>query len=758
MKKMYPCRKVVFVVCLLCSVFRLSAQNFNLEWVRQVGGGCWNDAEEDAVTAIALGNSGSVYSAGYFCGSSDFDPGAGALTLTALGTDVFIYKLTASGALAWAKQLHTGRRNITIAADAAGNVYATGTFDGTVDFDPGPDSFKLSASANPAQSYGAAFILKLDTAGNFLWAGSLGNSGAAVSGIDIAIDTAGNVYTTGIFSNTADFNPGMNAADTFKLTAAGMTDIYVSKLTTTGSFLWAKAMGGSSTDAPVALTLDHNGNVYTTGSFKNTADFDPGAGTAQLTATGYADVFLSKLDAGGNMVWAKAFLADGLGDMYNRVVAAAIAVDTAGNVYSTGSYGGTVDFDPGSLVNNLTSAGPNDQYSYISKLDAAGNFVWAKKRKGNNFDLVLDAAGNNYTTGMFSGLTDFDPGVGTVNLASAGGTDVFINCLNANGDFVSVKSFGGSSYDKGYAIVIHPDGKSIYTAGSFAAYVGGQADFDPGPGAVVLVSAAGGDSDGFIHKMSCNSFGTLTTTVCDSFIFAGTTYTASGTYTGILPNAGGCDSIITLNLTLLQSSGSTMSATACKSYSLNGQTYTTSGSYVVASLANAAGCDSIVRLELTIDTVNVQVTESGTGLHASQAGATYQWLDCNNQYAPVPGASQQDFNPQQSGTYAVIVTIGGCSDTSVCHNFSLTGITDTEPFGLTRIYPNPVFSKLTLATAISLKEARVKLWDLTGQSRAVWTQLKGNRFIFDIRELPAGTYILELKDGDKQVKLKVTKL
>ncbi len=312
---------------------------------------------------------------------------------------------------------------------------------------------------------------------------------------------------------------------------------------------------------------------------------------------------------------------------------------------------------------------------------------------------------------MFSGFNDFDPGTGTANLPSAGGTDVFVNCLDSNGDFVSVKGFGGTSFDKGYAIVVEPDGKTLYTVGSFAAYEGGQADFDPGPASLILVagSGAGGDSDGFIHKMSCNSYGTLTTIACDSFTFAGTTYTESGTYTGVLPNATGCDSIITVNLTVHQSNGSTLTETACNSFSLNGQTYTTSGSYVVATLPNASGCDSVILLELTINTVDVTVNVNTTGLHANQAGGTYQWLDCNDQNNPLTGATQQDFSPQQNGNYAVVVTANGCSDTSDCHSFSVTGITDTDPFGFTRIFPNPVFFKTHDHDCFTLKRGTCKV-------------------------------------------------
>ncbi|MDQ1256134.1 MAG: hypothetical protein QG656_730, partial [Candidatus Hydrogenedentes bacterium] len=208
--------------------------------------------------------------------------------------------------------------------------------------------------------------LTVDAAdGDFVWAKAMGGTGNEWSE-DITLDNAGNVYATGYFRSTADFDPGPGI---FNLTSAGGIDVFVSKLNSTGVFVWAKAMGGTGNDFGEGIAVDSAGNVYTRGRFLGTVDFDPGAGIFNLTQAGSSDLFVSKLDSGGNFVWAKRMGGSSIGD------GDGIAVDSAGNVYTTGWFLGTVDFDPGPGTFNLTSAG-ND--IFVSKLDSAGNFVWAK--------------------------------------------------------------------------------------------------------------------------------------------------------------------------------------------------------------------------------------------------------------------------------------------------------------------------------------------------------------------------------------------
>ncbi len=391
----------------------------NFVWARNLGG-----AGFEFGAAIALDGLGNVYTTGRFSLSADFDPGVAGFTLTSAGaSDIFISKLDGAGNFVWARKFGGAGVDLVsdIAIDGLGNVCTTGNYEGTTDFDPGPGLVTL-----PSVGFTDSFVSKLDRSGNFVWAIRLGGTGVETS-TGIAIDGLGDVYTTGQFSGMADFDPGANL---FFLTSAGDSDAFVSKIDSAGDFAWAKAVGGAGYDRGFSIAIDGLGDVLTTGQFSDTADFDPGAGTFNLTGIGFTDVFFSKLDSAGNFVGARAI--GGAGSEFPN----GMALDGAGNVYTTGSFEGTVDFDPGNNTFHLTSAGSAD--SFVSKLDNAGNFVWAKKLGGTSFErgngIAIDALGNVFTTGIFQGTADFDPGAGTFSLNNAGDDDFFVSKLTQ--DFV----------------------------------------------------------------------------------------------------------------------------------------------------------------------------------------------------------------------------------------------------------------------------------------------------------------------------------
>src|SRR5438045_1581227 len=255
---------------------------------------------------------------------------------------------------------------------------------------------------------------------NLVWAKNVGGT-SDVLGQAITTDAAGNVYTAGVFWETADFD------STSSLASAGNYDVFISKMDASGNFVWAKSMGGKSTDIDLSIAVDDFGNVYTTGDFWGTADFDPGPGIFSLTSAGNYDVFISKLDASGNFVWAKNMG----GPLFD--VGYSIAVDGSGNVYAIGSCQDTADFDPGNGIYNLESAGSDD--IFITKLNSSGNFVWAKNMGGSLSDvghsIALDGLGNVYSTGWFYGTVDFDPSGKIYTLTSAGEDDVFISIFDA---------------------------------------------------------------------------------------------------------------------------------------------------------------------------------------------------------------------------------------------------------------------------------------------------------------------------------------
>jgi len=253
----------------------------------------------------------------------------------------------------------------------------------------------------------------------------------------------GNIYIAGYFYETVDFDPG---AETYYLTSEGDADVFIQKLDAAGNFLWAKSFGEGEPDGAFSLGVDVSGNIYTMGFFYGIADFDPGAGTQYLTSTGDLDVFVQKLDASGNFVWAKSF-----GGEYSDL-AYSFSIDVSGNIYITGWFEGTADFDPGAGTYSLTSKGSTDVF--IQKLDASGNFIWAKSFGGEYPDgahsLNIDASGNIYITGWFEGPVDFDPGTGTYELTSAGEWDVFIHKM-------SQPSVGVVESDFGAQLLVHPN-------------------------------------------------------------------------------------------------------------------------------------------------------------------------------------------------------------------------------------------------------------------------------------------------------------
>ena len=371
-----------------------------------------------------------------------------------------------------------------IARDSAGNIYVTGSFRGPADVDPGPGIYNLAGIGGYD-----VFVAKYTSGGALVWARAVGGTGAD-QGNSIAVGADGSVYTTGYFSGTADFDPG---SGTCTLASAGNTDIFISKLDASGNFVWARSLGGTSYDEGYGIAVAGDGSVYTTGYFSDTVDFDPGSGTYNLTSNGGHNIFVSILDAAGNFVWARAVGGAGGGEGYG------IAVAADGSVYTTGFFSGTVDFDPGSGTFNLTSAGGSYDI-FVSKLDASGNFVWARAMGGTDSDegyaIAVAADGSVCTTGYFSGTADFDPGSGTLNLASNGSYDIFVSKLDASGNFVWARAMGGLNADEGRGIAVAADG-SVYATGDFVDTM----DFDPGSGTFNVI---GDGRNIFVSKLDAS--------------------------------------------------------------------------------------------------------------------------------------------------------------------------------------------------------------------------------------------------------------
>ena len=349
-----------------------------------------------------------------------------------------------------------------MAADES--VYATGTYTGAVDFDPGAGTFNLSGTGR--------FVTKLDSAGNFLWAGG----GVGGSGIALAGD--GTVYATGTFAGTVDFDPGPGI---YALTVPALTDICVSKLSSAGDFVWVRCMGGTDSDAGNAVAVASDGSIYTTGSFRGIADFDPGPDAFNLTSVGVGDVFVSKLSqfSVGGLVWNDTN-GNGVQDANEPGVAGAVvelyssidtSIDDADDVFqgravtdSNGHYtiggllpgtnyyeifrtpvgytftsldaGGDDTKDSDANLSGITaiftpSAGPTDTTCDAGLRGASPAFGFAlgaqAQSANGGLSVVVDRDGNTYVTGdFFGGVVDFNSGPGTYNLTVGGAQNAFV--------------------------------------------------------------------------------------------------------------------------------------------------------------------------------------------------------------------------------------------------------------------------------------------------------------------------------------------
>lgn len=443
---------------------------------------------EDDYGVSVVDESGNVYTTGYFEGTVDFDPGIGTTSMSDQGlTDIFVQKINASGDLVWIKSFGGSGGDAGLSIA----VDVTGNVYTTGYFENTVDFDPGSGTTNLiSEGETDVFIQKLDAMGNFLWAKSFG-SWNVDSGTGISVDESGNVYTTGRFTHIVDFDPGL---ETNNLTSTGSSDIFIQKMDALGNFLWARSFGGSGYDSVHSIAVDLDENVYTTGFFQGTVDFDSGGGSTILSSEGDADIFIQKMDISGNFLWAKTM---GGADADRGW---SISIDNSGNVYTTGDFEGTVDFDAGEGTSNLTAVGAEDVF--IQKMDASGNFLWAKSfgdaADDNPAAIAIDESGNIYTTGFFQGTVDFDPGLGTANLTSngfAGFGDTFVQKMDASGNFLWATAFGGSSFDQGQSVNIDESG-NVYTTGYFK----GSADFDSGEGTNEIVSQ--GHRDVFVQKMS----------------------------------------------------------------------------------------------------------------------------------------------------------------------------------------------------------------------------------------------------------------
>mgnify|MGYP006278149189 CR=1 FL=1 len=231
---------------------------------------------------------------------------------------------------------------------------------------------------------------------------------------------------------------------------------------------------------------------------------------------------------------------------------------------------------------------------------------------------------------------------------------------------------------------------------------------------------------------------------CDHFIWYGNTYTSSGIYTETLTNVAGCDSTVSLDLTINQSTYANLYDTACFSYiSPSGKVLTSSGVYA-DTLLNTVGCDSVLTINLTIHTVDTAVTVNGVTLVSLATNGSWQWLDCDNNFAEIPGAVDAVFNAVANGSYAVKVIQNNCVDTSNCYLITDVGINNPANKEKIMLFPNPAHEFIQLAGI--RQPLDLYITDYTGRILLRINDYNGGKI--NLKGMNKGLYILKTESSD----------
>lgn len=434
--------------------------------------------------AVAVDSSGNVYTAGYFADTTDFDPGPGKFMMTSAGgDDIFITKFDFAGKFIWAKRIGGSQHDFcsAIACDRFGNIYLTGDYIGTVDFNPGAGTSFLTSN------FDQGFLLKLNSAGDFVWVKRFGQNGSFSTPNCLAVDSIGNVYTSGLYTKTCDFDPG---SATFNLQSKGGVDIFITKYTPAGNFIWARSVGGpTNSEGLFSLALDKQNNVYTTGYTYERSDFDPGPDSFFFSSPKIS-TFILKLSGAGNFIWAK--------QIVGSSAARSIHLDKNYNVFLTGNFEDTVDFDPGASKNIFIAQLVD---AYILKMDSSGKFGWVKRIGGKanefGFEINTDAAGNIYTCGIFSNIVDFDPGSGTYFMQSSS-QSTFTLKLSNTGSFIWAKMFTADVIES----LFIDKNMDVFITGRYY----GELYTDSADRFIKIATKSKGDADGFVLKMGVCDF------------------------------------------------------------------------------------------------------------------------------------------------------------------------------------------------------------------------------------------------------------
>ena len=436
------------LLLLAATVFALAIDNFIFS---QSVNWAWSKSSgsvsNDFSNATCSDINGNVYVTGTFQGSSITFGSYTLYNYSSGSLDIYLVKHDSNGNVLWAKS-GGGTNNdycYGICSDSSGNVYISGYFR-SASIDFGNVTLDNEDSTGSSTDI---FIIKYDSSGNIQWGRSVVNPDWELSN---AICTDGkDIYVTGQFHGPCIFGN-----DT--LTSLGSYDIFLAKYNSNGNLSWARSVGGLRWDNSLGICTDLNSNVYVTGNFENLAIF----GNDTIYGNWYSNTFLAKFDNNGYVIWAKPVA----GTNFYRSSALGICSDASNNIYITGWFMYSIVFSNDTLSNYGTAS------VYTAKYDSSGNAIWGRSPGGTGNDFgnsICRTIGSNVVvTGYFeSSYLNFG-GIPVLN-ANVGFDDIFVVEYDANGNSIWATGIGDSDNDFGMGTCSGIDG-STYVTGYFGSY------------------------------------------------------------------------------------------------------------------------------------------------------------------------------------------------------------------------------------------------------------------------------------------------
>ncbi len=355
--------------------------------------------------------------------------------------------------------------------------------------------------------------------GSYAAFGSSHNGGI----IDVQVDSSGNIYTCGGLRGSGDVDPNYYDATEFTESASGKQSSLVTKLDSSGSLVWSSLMDSSGDGWVQDCAIDSSGNVYVTGKFIGSMDFDDD-GSAEVTAlddaNGGYDAYVAKLNSSGAVVWWRVVgNTTDVSSQTDTVYGHGVDVDGSGNVYFGGYFSGTIDIDPSGTTTAVTATGNQAKYdAYLVKLDSSGNTVWTRHWGGDAYDYLydvdVDPSGNVVAAGMHNngaGDVNYHPiaggctsSCGETLVTGYGGYDAYISRIGADGTLDWAGFVGSAFNDRIYAITTDGSG-NIYATGYYKA--AGTPDFDPGSGSSITLPTNSSGDDAFVMKVGSDGNG-----------------------------------------------------------------------------------------------------------------------------------------------------------------------------------------------------------------------------------------------------------